>query len=276
MGGTADNIPIKRSEEHLPLPVDCIEVDFSDFHDRRVTVKPMKTREECLRKINEYTLEGEYVTTYESIAEAARKNNVSTSAIQACCSGKLLFCQKRKTIWLYREDDIENRLKQMEQALKAKSAKAHKIDEYDLKGKFLFTYPSIKIAARVNHIPAVRISKCCKGTVPLVNNNRIYLFHDEDIRERLSVVKEYLHQQSLRKVRERPVDEYTLEGKYTKGYNSLTQAAKSTGIDVSKICRCCKGNRYTAGSRIFLYTGDSISERIDLINSLKDSNYDKK
>lgn len=57
------------------------------------------------RAIKQYTLEGEYMCEYESIAEAARLTNNSHGNIQSCC------CGKRKSaggsIWKYADEETK-------------------------------------------------------------------------------------------------------------------------------------------------------------------------
>jgi hypothetical protein len=72
-----------------------------------------------------------------------------------------------------------------------------------------------------------------------------------------------------------PVDVYTLKGKFIKGFPSASAASRELGVPVSNITRCCYGTdgrgnfKLTASGKVFLWLGDSISERLKLIKEKK-------
>ena len=52
------------------------------------------------------------------------------------------------------------------------------------------------------------------------------------------------------------VDQYSLDDKFLKTWPSAKQAQKELGIFHSNICRCCRGNRKSAGNFIWKYHQD--------------------
>ena len=59
-----------------------------------------------------------------------------------------------------------------------------------------------------------------------------------------------------KKKRGRPgkkVVQYSLSGEYLKCWDSITQAAKNTGVSASSISNCCSGKYETAGGYMWLY-----------------------
>jgi DNA polymerase III alpha subunit len=77
-----------------------------------------------------------------------------------------------------------------------------------------------------------------------------------------------LHMESTRKIFEegirigqakqrKKVMQLTVEGELVQIWDSLTQAAKENGMDISSICQCCKGTIKTAGGYIWKYSDDS-------------------
>lgn len=64
----------------------------------------------------------------------------------------------------------------------------------------------------------------------------------------------------------RAIIEYDLEGNLIREYKRLTAAARITGTSAPTIWKCCNGRLYTLKKRIFLYAGDSIKQRLNLIN----------
>lgn len=56
------------------------------------------------RKIRQYTLKGEYIRSWNSIAEAADHYKVDRSSVMRCCQGK--FKKSAGFIWKYIDEDI--------------------------------------------------------------------------------------------------------------------------------------------------------------------------
>lgn len=52
---------------------------------------------------------------------------------------------------------------------------------------------------------------------------------------------------------ERPVLQFTKDGKFVNEYRSLHEAERCTGIDFTSIVSCCKGRRFTAGCFTWKY-----------------------
>lgn len=74
---------------------------YKDTEWRRKTAEA--TRKACCKPVNQYTLDGEYVKTWESAADASRELVVNRQKISACCNGK-----RKKTggyIWRYAEKE---------------------------------------------------------------------------------------------------------------------------------------------------------------------------
>ena len=84
-----------------------------------------------------------------------------------------------------------------------------------------------------------------------------------------------LYRLSQKRPRYLPVDVYTLEGEFIKGFPSASAASRELKVHVSNIVRCCHGidgkgyPKLTASGKIFLWFGESISERLKLIKEKK-------
>ena len=249
---------------------DTVIMSMEDFADMQVREKskPVKPKE-----VVEYTLEGVYIRTWESVLQVSRHYNLSVSTISNCCLGRYKYCHKTLTIFTYRGEDIEERLKSVNPLVRELSAHAcvyKEVYEYTLGGRLLCKWPTAKMAAETNEVTFRKVHNCCKGKVKFVNK-RIFLYKDDDIKQRVKEVKSELYRLSKKRPKYREVDEYTLEGKFVKGYFSASAASRELGIHVSNITRCCngtddKGKRVlTIKGRIFLWVGDSISNRLELI-----------
>lgn len=250
-----------REEMENEETVVLTEEAFKEFQEKR---KPSFKREvRKIKEVNEYDLEGNYIYTYPNYVEAARILNVKPHVILNCCSGRTALCSSIRKIFLYRDADIEERLLLLD---KRKTVSFHqKICEYTLKGRLIMEYDTLKIAARVNKLSSYAISKCCKGEIPYIGK-KIFLYAKDSIVDRLPIVNERLIYEKNRRKKCRPVDEYTLDGKFVKAYPSGSEAGRQTNVHYSVVHRCCHGEYLSVGERIFLYTGESIKHRLKLIN----------
>ena len=53
--------------------------------------------------------------------------------------------------------------------------------------------------------------------------------------------------ETMKRIRSKPVNQYTLDGEFVKTWSSATEAAKELGIQKSSISQCINGKRYIAG-----------------------------
>ncbi len=115
------------------------------------------------QKVYCYDKNGNLVTEFNSIKEAARKLNALADNIRACCNGRKKSCSGFQ--WSYKK--VLNLGKYAIKEYNGKSCKS--VCQYDKNGKFLNRYDSIREASRVTNIPRQNISSClCK------KNNRKY------------------------------------------------------------------------------------------------------
>lgn len=47
---------------------------------------------------------------------------------------------------------------------------------------------------------------------------------------------------------QKPVLQFGIDGKFIAEYESLTEAARQTGVSINGICLCCKGQRQISGN----------------------------
>ena len=94
-------------------------------------------------EVNQYTIEGEFLKTHESITKAAEEMGVTRSAISRCCRGK------SKTscdfIWKYKDPEI------------------YVINQYTLDGTFIKSFENIKKAAEMTGSNESSVGGCCNG-----------------------------------------------------------------------------------------------------------------
>ena len=222
-------------------------------------VKP-EIPKKIVRPVVEYDIEGQFIAAYGSIKEAARKLSMNERTIQNICTGRFLHTRgfnDTPRIFLYRGDDIVKRLQEIKSRkdkynlLHPHATKYKEVCEYTLGGRFLYKYPTIRMAAEVNKVTIQTINKCCKGKRLFVEK-RIFLYSDGDIKQRVKEVKAELYRLSKKRPLYREVDMYSLEGEFLQAFPSASSASRQLNIHVSDIARCCNGgdkyskNRFTA------------------------------
>lgn len=242
--------------------------DFEVFRQKR----PKKER--VIQHVVEYDMDGVYLNEYSSCKEAAKNNDMRESNIQAVCIGRALYSRKLQKIFLYRGSDIGERMTLIHEAFSKNKSVPKAVYEYSLRGNLIFRYDTSVMASKVNKVSPALITYCCKGK-RLYIGNRIFLYKDGDIKQRVKEVRKELYRLSKKRPRYMPVDVYTLEGEYLGGYPSATAAAKELNVCVSDVTSCCYGvdgksyGKLSTGGRIFLWVGDSIKERLKQINNKK-------
>ena len=236
---------------------ETVVTNMSDFE----APEPVKHRKSHYFTTDEYTLDGVFIRNWDSMAMAAEHHDTSTSVISACVLGKILCISKIGRIFLRSGDDIQARLELIDWAESKKDifGKKHaiEVDEYDLKGKILNRHDSITKAATANHASSASISDCCKG-VTLFFRDKIYLFNGASIKERLELIRQKKYLQNFH----RSIDEYSRTGKLLASYRNVSEITDKYGISAYKILDCCFGNIVHIYTKIYLFSGENIKERL--------------
>lgn len=118
------------------------------------------------KNIDQYSLDGNFIRTYNSISEASKDNNINCGDICACCKNKIRFAGNY--IWRYSGDDISTcsffNKKTREESLKEfNKSKRKPIEQRDkTTGELLNEFESMKQGAiAVGKNNASPISHCC-------------------------------------------------------------------------------------------------------------------
>lgn len=111
-----------------------------------------------MKKISQYSLVGKYLQSYNSIKEAAEKNNISASMIGETANNKRQSAGGY--IWKFytNEEDIKVNI--------TRSRKDYHVIQYDFQGNFIAEYISATEAARINQWStgaAGNIRQACNG-----------------------------------------------------------------------------------------------------------------
>lgn len=118
---------------------------------------PEKYVDPKLVSVSQYTFDGEYVASYDSVIEAARTmkgGSGTASAISECCKKKLRgSCGYQ---WRYADDEPPKPYTDVR-------AYPRQIFQMTIDGEIINSYPSIAEAARKTGIARTNINACCRG-----------------------------------------------------------------------------------------------------------------
>lgn len=202
-----------------------------------------QTRE---RVIEQYSLDGKLLNKYSSLTEAARMSHCNISRISDCANGKRL--STNQFIWLFADDsDKKSKLKFKIQEKKHPSAmcgganhQARPIEQYSLDGKYVATYSSAQEASEVLGIEYSSIKSAASQTKKQHKTSGGFIWIHADEQNK----KEIIQSRMVKNV-EKPISQYTLDGKHIRDFASITEAKSFLNTN-GKIGECASGQRKTA------------------------------
>lgn len=115
-------------------------------------------QERGFKPVCQYTLQGNFLKEYESIAEAARQTKCDPTAIVNCCKHKIK--QTKNYCWSYKGEQV---VPYQKRNYHVKNSQSIPVEQYDLKDNLLNTFYSAGEAGRQTGADASAITKCCKG-----------------------------------------------------------------------------------------------------------------
>ena len=232
------------------------------------------------KRIEQYSLNGDYIKTFECIADAARELNVNYSSISQCARHE--HYKAHGYIWIY-EDDVQKEYwikKDMQDYSHGENnPKARKIVQYDLNGKYINTYSCMTEAAEKTNSQISRITDCARGN-RISSNGFIWLYEDDEdrdikLKEKVENKKHPVSMCGGANHQAKKIEQYSLDGKYIATFPSAQTAADETGINYSAIKSCAnrsKKNHLTSGGYIWINADeinkeDIVRSRIERLNN---------
>ena len=250
---------------------ETIEVDIDEF---KASLGKLRPRGDV--PINEYTLEGDYVTTYTNHKEASHVLKVPLKWINCCLTGQDMHLRNRDSILLYADDSISDRLDKLS---RKRTAQTILIREYLFSGELLKVWQNKDAVVKAFGITLVMLNKVLKGKVLWVKD-RIFLTGAETIRDRIVLIE--LEKQRLREAEEKQqiinsfkaeakkvnaIRVYTSSGEFLRECGSVREAHNIYGIKSSSIGDSLYGRALVTHGLVFIYANDSIEERLRKIKN---------
>lgn len=209
---------------------------FSEDNQEEVLISKMKSAGK-FAAVKQYDLKGNYIRSFETIADAKKINNISSSAISK--SAKNIGYTAGGYFWQYVYDKTPICTVRRESGYSKRS-----VDQYDLNGKYIKTFESIHAACDAVGLKSISsIRGCC-----LHEKNRKsaggfqWKFSDDEG----IIIKPYKKRNNYKTARSIPVKKFSLDGELLEIFDYIKDAALSIGVkSTNKIKECCEGKIYS-------------------------------
>lgn len=137
-------------------------------------------------------------------------------------------------------------------------AKGKEVEQYDLMGHFITSYPSAHQAQTITGISYSSICACCRNEISHTKEYQWkYANSDKTIQD--------ISQEKI-KILQRPIYQFDLKGQFIQVYTSLQEASIQTGISKSLISNVCNLKGNTAGGYVWSYNDSMAQTRIKTKN----------
>jgi hypothetical protein len=231
-----------------------------NFDEGIFDIEPVKNHKG--QTVYQFDMRGKFIREYPSISEAAKKNGVFYSAIWACLKRKGKSAGGYQ--WRLASDSIfKNGIVDIPPRVKyGPNPKA--VVQYNLEGKFIKEYPSIKEAMLVSGINYQNILSCAERKIrragqyqwrfktDVVKDSKIMDIGPippvsrPDGKKPNKIPDYYL----------RPICQFRLDGKFIREYPSIWKAAEKTGANRRSIFLCTRKKLVTTAGYQWRFKDD--------------------
>jgi hypothetical protein len=191
-----------------------------------------------LKAIVKYTLEGQKLSEYESIAQAARLNKVHRASIRHVAMKKLR--QLHGLVYRFKGDRYKGEY--------ADFSTEKQVTQYSIEGKRIAVYPSVKVASSQCNIHPDTISKCALQKINLAGGF-VWRYPGDRYKG------EYARKKIKNKAK--PLVQYSLEGKIVAHFASVNEAALTTGFTASTLLDCAFKRTRVSHGFVWRFEGES-------------------
>lgn len=193
-------------------------------HSNETKLKMKDAKRNVMKRVFQYSLDGQFISEYESVSEASRITGVYSGVISSCClnNGKTAGGYQ----WSYKQKKSLQPVSIIS-ALKDENP----VYQYTLNGLLIDKYSSTMEAERKTGISQANISACC---VNKRNHAGGYIWSHEPIVE-FNEIKNFHTQNNS------GVNVFTSNHEFIAYYATKREAAKALGVDSSAISKVCNG-----------------------------------
>ncbi len=196
------------------------------------------------RQITQYSLAGKKIKTFPSMVAAQRATGVFASSIRATAVGINMIAGGY--IWRFGNaktidtKNIEIRRRKRREKLE------QKVTQYDMQGRRIALFPSIKNAAETIGASESAISFQLKGS-RAYKSVKGYFWKKGYGPARIDLSNYKWGKKAIAAGNSKKVKQYSLQGKYIQTFSSVTAAARHLGVSPSSLSCACNGRSLTCG-----------------------------
>ena len=116
----------------------------------------------CVKGVVQYSREGEYIATFESVNEAGRRTGTKPACISHCCNNESVLGNGFQ--WKFLEEaELNNGIPIDIQGVENTSGSIRNVKQFSLDGVLIAVYSNLTEAQLATGIIRQNISACCKG-----------------------------------------------------------------------------------------------------------------
>ena len=219
---------------------------FKYLNDCDSVSKVVNRKNTIGKQVYQYNKNAELVDIYNTVQDAAEKNNLDGSAISKCCRGELISCGG--FFWSYIND--ENKIKSDINRVRIYK----KVYQYDKDNNYIREFENSDIAEKETGISKNSIQRVCQGKYVTAGGYKWSYIKEEKLNQILKDnVKGYNSWSSWKNKKVYQLDK---NENIIRLFDSIASAEKETGINHSSISNRCKGKMKSAGGFLWKYETD--------------------
>lgn len=196
-------------------------------------------------KVDQYTIDGNFVKTYNSIrlAQQCFGQDLKHLIIE-CCKGRSMTGYGY--VWRYHGEPFEK------YDVRPNNYGRKEVDCYSLNGEYITTYQSMGIAAKQLGFAdkdgkglTSKICHCCNG-IKRTAYGFVWRYKGEPFGKYETKAKQ----------KHTIINQYSLDDKFIERFDSMVEAHNLTGVSKTGITNCCRKKNKTSGGYKWFYAND--------------------
>lgn len=226
---------------------------------------------ECYSPVDVYTIDGNFVCSFNSIADAQRNLSIKSGThITSCCNGDRISSEN--LVWRYKGEPFNKH--RTEKHIKTGKLYNH----YDLNNNFIESIYGIK---NLSNCPK-KVHDCCNGLITHVGSSKWFYADDINNPDKSKIIgssKDYGTKNNVPIIFNKfiePICVYNRYGCFIKEYVNARELSKEQNIATQTIYDVCDGKFAYNGNFVYRYKRDSFYLYYDFSYIKKHINiYDK-
>jgi hypothetical protein len=211
--------------------------DEPTFKNGNCDIAPAKLEGNFSKPVLQFDLEGNYLAEFPTAARASKMTGIASRQIRQCLDGRLRSSGGYQ--FRFKDDPrFKNGIVNIERTDGVVRKKINGILQFDLKGKFLQRYESVKEAARAVGRGTSTLTYGLQGNNRTVGGYQWRYADDPAFKNGITRLEEVKPTTPLNA---KTVVQYDPNGNIIRKYNSVNEASRETGIRTERIRQCAKG-----------------------------------